>query len=367
MQVRDTTRQPSPGRVSSCLFALSLSLLFVPGSPSAEPAEGASAELPRVTFICTATHPADRERERMAAEELALVLDTVKVEVIEIPGFLTASASTRLQRLSDYLKTSREFLWLTHLSDHAAYHANLWIVDISWQLEIIDIRVIDADDPAALALKIMELHRALPPLPMNGANSPLAPDGERPWQGYTEVEESPPWYQDRIAVGLVGTAIFRFPGPELGGGALLHVVPVDRFYLQLAYTGGTGPYWSTETATVRGAWLDVGLLPALRLSYGRAYVAPSLGFHLQWRLVEVSSLLNGALREETMAGWNFKLELGLNVGWQVNDFLTLTVEGFIGGSRYEEQSAWREAGDGSTLDTFLSWRFAISTLFFGFQ
>lgn len=366
MQGNEETRQAIPRSISSWRFVLCLLLFCMPSAPSAQPAGKASSELPRVTFIFTAAHPENRERERLAAEEISLVLDSAKVVTVEIPDFLTASPAKRLQRLQRYLRSSREFIWLTHASLERPYQTALWVVDIPWQPEITDTREIDEADPASLALKIMELRRELSAGPTAVAHHLMA-DDERPWQTRTETGKRLPWYHDHLAVGLIGTLVVRFPGPELGGGALLHMVPAERFHLQLTCTGGTGPYWVTESTAMRGAWLDIGVLPAIHLSHGQGYVAPSMGFHAIWRRVDVDYVLQDALQGETIHGWSFRLELGLNVGWQVSDFLTLTVEGFIGGSRYKEQSAWREAGDGGTLDTFLSWRFAISTLFFGFQ
>ena len=79
-----------------------------------------------ITLISTAHDEAGKAREQAVAEELALVLDNVRVTVVEIPEYMAASPPQKAALLKSHQEGSWAFVWLTHTSSEALFRANLW-------------------------------------------------------------------------------------------------------------------------------------------------------------------------------------------------------------------------------------------------
>jgi hypothetical protein len=354
-------------RSGLCVAALAV---LVPLAANAQqpPAPAPADRL--LLLVDAATDPASAEREARFLEELALVLDGVAVERIDLgPDFAALPLADQLVRMGPAAaeRKAAAALWIR---DPGPGRVLLHLVVLSAGRALVRVVEIDsgAVTEAGLALAARELIREAHVLDLSPSPSLPQPQpapgpapAAAPCPAVTPPSRRPEWGLAVQAVANGGAAAYA--GPSLQFGALIGAEwqPLDGLFSRLSLSGKAGPRAETHDGIVTGWGLELALAAGYDWRIGPIAAGPFVSVSGSRTAVDMAL---GTGDRRSFSWWSFRGAAGLDLRVPLGRRAALVAEGGVGG--IPNQSVFKRRSDKSTIlsTPHLDWSASLGVVVF---
>jgi hypothetical protein len=337
-------------RSASCAVAL---VALLPLAAAAQPAPTPVAESRTLLLVDAAPTPQALEREARFFEELALAVDGVSVQRVDLGGdFGFLPLTEQLVRILP-AAAERGAAAAVWIRESGAGRVLLHLVVLSEARELV--RAVELDPgqgtESGLALAARELIREAHALNLGPATpaavaSPAAPPAA-PVAAICPATEPPPserpeWGLATLAVVNGGVAAYEGPSIQYGVALGVEWQPVDGLFTRLSFSGKAGPRDELGDGVVTGWGMELGLAAGYGWRLGPIALGPFLGLAGSRTALDVAL---GTGERRSYSWWGFRAALGLDLRVPLGRCAALVAEGAIGG--LPSRSTFVRTSDGS--------------------